>query len=190
MTIIERPSPNRSPRSTAKLDVIVLHATAGAMPGCLAHLTTRYPDPAKNVSAHYLITREGHVYRLVPENEKAWHAGRSDYRGRADVNQFSVGIELENAAPDTVPFTDEQYAALAQLVAEIRARHGPLPCVGHEFVRVPGGSKVCPGAQFDYSRVPQPELHLHEVRWQAPVRALLHEPDETLGAFLERILSS
>jgi N-acetylmuramoyl-L-alanine amidase len=190
MTILERPSPNRSARSTSKLDVIVLHSTSGAMPGCLEWLTTKHADPAKNVSAHYLIDREGHVYRLVPETEKAWHAGKSAYRGRGDVNQFSIGIELENAAPDTTPFPDAQYAVLAELVADIRSRHGPLPCVGHELVRVPGGSKVCPGAAFDYSRVPQPEVKVRDVRWQAPVRALLHDPDETLGAFLERMLTT
>lgn len=186
MTILERPSPNVSPRSTSKLEVIVLHSTSGAMPGCLEWLT----KAGSGVSAHYLVDREGHVYRLVPENEKAWHAGKSQYRGRGDVNQFSIGIELENASPDTMPFADEQYVSLAQLVADIRGRHGPLPCVGHELVRVPGGSKVCPGAQFDYSRVPQPEVKLRDVRWQAPVRALLHDPDETLGAFLERILTT
>jgi N-acetylmuramoyl-L-alanine amidase len=190
VTILDRPSPNQSPRSTSKLECIVLHATAGAMPGCLKHLTTQYADPAKNVSAHYLIDRPGLIYRLVPENMKAWHAGRSAYRGRADVNQFSIGIEMENAAPDTEPFTPEQYAALAILIPDIRSRHGPIAAVGHEYVRVPGGSKVCPGAAFDYSRVPQPEVHVRDVRWQAPVRALLHDPDETLGAFLERILTT
>lgn len=186
MTILERPSPNSSARSASKIDVIVLHSTAGSMPGCLEWLT----KAGSGVSAHYLIDRLGHTYRLVPENMKAWHAGRSAYHGRADVNQFSIGIELENDAPDTLPFTDEQYRVLARLVTDIRGRHGPLPCVGHEFVRVPGGSKVCPGAQFDYGRVPQPEVHVRDVRWQAPVRALLHDPDETLGEFLERILTT
>lgn len=184
MTIIERPSPNFSPRSAKKIDLVVIHSTEGSMPGCLEWLTSR----AAQASSHYLIARDGSVYRLVAESAKAWHAGQSIWRGRSDVNQFSIGIELEDVdEADAIPFTDAQYAALAELVRDIRVRHGPIPCAGHSDVSP--GRKLDPGPLFEWSRVPQQEP-FKEVRWRAPVRILLADPDETLGEFLERILTT
>src|SRR5690606_30504673 len=56
----------------------------------------RLCDPAAEVSAHYLITEEGEVVRLVPEEKRAWHAGVSYWRGKSNVNGISIGIELDH----------------------------------------------------------------------------------------------
>lgn len=73
------------------------------------------------VVTHYLIDRQGKIYRLVPEHRVAYHAGVSRMPdGRTDVNRFSVGVELLGHPSDT--FTDAQYDALLQLLRDIRTR--------------------------------------------------------------------
>lgn len=108
-------------------------------------------------SAHYLIHRDGAVWRLVPEALVAWHAGVSEWRGHSGLNEWSIGVELIGDA-DT-PFTDAQYASLGYLAAKAVAKHelevadprkglGDLP--GHEHIAP--GRKRDPGPQFDWDR--------------------------------------
>ena len=73
--------------------MIVLHYTGGTSPMSSALFLTR-PDVA--ASAHLVIGREGELVQLVPFNIEAWHAGRSWYAGRAELNHYSIGIELDN----------------------------------------------------------------------------------------------
>ena len=67
----------------------------------------------RRVSAHLCISRDGTVTQYVAFNDRAWHAGVSQYEGRAACNDFSIGIELEGT--DTVAYDDRQYRALAEL---------------------------------------------------------------------------
>ena len=69
------------------------------------------------VSAHVFIERDGTLTQFVNFNERAWHAGRSGYLGRAECNDYSIGIELEGS--DFVSFTPAQYEALAEVVVAI-----------------------------------------------------------------------
>ena len=69
------------------------------------------------VSAHILINREGLVTQYVPFNQRAWHAGESEYEGRANCNDYSIGIELEGC--DNRDFTHEQYETLINLTEAI-----------------------------------------------------------------------
>ena len=83
-------------KNTRKLvgpDMIVLHYTAVAGSEAAAIYLTR---PDVNASAHLVIGREGELVQLVPFNIEAWHAGRSWYAGRAELNHYSIGIELDN----------------------------------------------------------------------------------------------
>ncbi|MGL5683126.1 MAG: N-acetylmuramoyl-L-alanine amidase [Marinifilaceae bacterium] len=75
-------------------ELAVLHYTASGSAMSSAHYLVREDVDA---SAHVLIARDGRVIQLVPFNVQAWHAGKSCYEGRSDVNGFSVGIELQNA---------------------------------------------------------------------------------------------
>lgn len=103
------------------------------------------------VSAHFLIDREGQVVQFVPITRRAWHAGVSSCFGRTDVNNFSVGIELEGC--DDVPFTEPQYQALADLVATLRERYPsilPGGIFGHSDIAP--GRKTDPGPSFDWNR--------------------------------------
>lgn len=103
------------------------------------------------VSAHLLIERTGDIIQFVPFDKKAWHAGKSEYRGRESCNDFSIGIELEGC--DDEPFTDAQYLALEQTVVLIRSQYPALTLdriVGHSDIAP--GRKTDPGPCFDWKR--------------------------------------
>jgi AmpD protein len=104
------------------------------------------------VSAHLLIDRDGSVTQYVPFQQRAWHAGVSEYRGRAACNDFSIGIELEGA--DDVPYAPGQYAALAAVIHALLAAYPNLDrdrIVGHSDVAP--GRKTDPGLSFDWARL-------------------------------------
>jgi len=120
MQFIEAPSPNFDAR-TAPPDMIVLHYTG--MPSGEAALA-RLRDPAAEVSAHYMVEEDGRIFRLVPEERRAWHAGVSFWRGRTALNGVSIGIEIVNPGLEWGyrPFPDVQIHAVIELVGDIRSR--------------------------------------------------------------------
>jgi AmpD protein len=100
------------------------------------------------VSAHFLVRRDGALLQFVSCDDQAWHAGRSDWRGRGDCNPYSVGIELEGLEGER--FETAQYERLAALLGHVASRY-PLACVtGHEHVAP--GRKNDPGGAFDWDR--------------------------------------
>ncbi len=103
------------------------------------------------VSAHCLIRRDGEVIQFVPFDKRAWHAGVSEFAGRDNCNDFSIGIELEGT--DTEPYTKQQYASLASL-SKALCRHYPAitaeRIVGH--CDIAPGRKTDPGESFDWPR--------------------------------------
>ena len=104
----------------------------------------------QRVSAHLCIGRDGAVTQYVPFHRRAWHAGASSHRHRVACNDYSIGIELEGT--DDVPYTDAQYARLAQVLAALRASYPQLVDVaGHSDVAP--GRKTDPGTAFDWRRV-------------------------------------
>lgn len=88
------------------------------------------------VSTHYLIDKQGRVTQLVPENQVAWHAGSSFWRGRKGLNAVSVGIELQNDTLGQTPFPAEQMMAFKKLAQEIMARYqiDPRHIVSHSDI--------------------------------------------------------
>ena len=110
------PSPNWNERKLP-ISMVVLHYTG--MPSA-AEALARLIDPASEVSAHYFIDEDGTVTRLVPEDKRAWHAGRAYWRGITDVNSASIGIELVNPGHEFGyrPFPPAQMAALIRLLHE------------------------------------------------------------------------
>jgi N-acetylmuramoyl-L-alanine amidase len=109
------PSPNLDERRPNF--VIIHHTGSGSVTRALRTLT----DPAREVSSHYVIAREGTVYQLVDERARAWHAGDSQWGGMTDINSASLGIELDNNG--TEPFPDVQISALLALLTDIRQRY-------------------------------------------------------------------
>ncbi len=145
--MIVLPSPNHGPRRDPVIDMLVLHYTAIDKAATLARLC----DPAAEVSAHYVIDEDGTVYALVPESERAWHAGLSFWRGHGDINSRSVGIELVNSGDR--PFATAQIESLIGLCRSILARH-PIPpqnVVGHSDIAP--ARKIDPGRFFPWARL-------------------------------------
>ena len=94
------------------------------------------------VSAHALIRRDGSVVQFVSCLDRAWHAGRSCFQGEVECNDFGIGIELEGA--DDIPYTAEQYSALAGLASQVMAA---WPAITPE--RITGHSDIAPGRKTD-----------------------------------------
>lgn len=152
MILIDRPSPNHDSRRGAPIDILLLHYTG--MPSTNGALG-RLCEPAAKVSAHYLIDEDGAIYRMVPEDRRAWHAGVSFWAGARDVNARSVGIELANPGHEggLPSFPEAQMAALEQLAGDVLARH-PIPpsrVLGHSDVAPE--RKQDPGERFDWRRL-------------------------------------
>ena len=121
--LIQAPSPNFDARRGPP-DILVLHYT-GMQSGEAA--LARLRDPDAKVSAHYLVEEDGRVFQLVPEEHRAWHAGRGVWRGEDDVNAASIGIEVVNPGHEFGyrPFPEAQIAALTALVAAVRDHLAP-----------------------------------------------------------------
>ena len=100
------------------------------------------------VSSHFLITRFGSLIQFVPIHKRAWHAGKSNYQGRENCNDFSIGIELEGC--DTDLFTSAQYKSLSNLISHISAdlKINKKNIVGHD--EIAPGRKTDPGPYFDW----------------------------------------
>jgi N-acetylmuramoyl-L-alanine amidase len=138
-----RESPNVGREMVPAL--ILIHFTADdSEEGAISWLCSRQ----SGVSAHLVINKAGGITQLVAFNRVAWHAGRSDYNGRANVNAFSVGIECVGIG-DFYP--DEQVEAIRATVAALFVAYPIGDCVGHSDVAP--GRKVDPGPNFPWDRV-------------------------------------
>jgi N-acetyl-anhydromuramoyl-L-alanine amidase len=150
-------SPNFDARPAGvKTDLIVVHGISlppGKFGGpWIDHLFTNtlpadvHPYFAEiqglRVSSHLVIARKGKVTQYVKFTDRAWHAGKSSYRGREACNDFSIGIELEGT--DTEPYTLRQYLVLAKVVAALCAAYPSL-----SKSRVVGHSDIAPGRKTD-----------------------------------------
>lgn len=102
-----------------------------------------------HVSSHFLIDRKGKITQFVPVYMRAWHAGESEFDGRKQVNDFSIGIELEGC--DTKPFELEQYIELSKLTHSIQATFPEIltnRIIGHSDIAP--GRKTDPGPFFQW----------------------------------------
>lgn len=172
----EQLSPNFNERSLP-ISMIVLHYTEmKPIETALARLC----DPAAEVSAHYLISEEGEVTRLVPDDKRAWHAGASYWRGHKDVNSASIGIELDHPGHELGyrEFADAQIDALIPLLHRIMRQYD-IPranVVGHSDVAP--ARKIDPGELFPWERLAEYGLCL-----KRPDKLELGDPFDNDGAF-------
>lgn len=136
-------------RSAWPLDLIVVHVTEGSADSVIDW----FSNPAADVSAHYMVRKDGVVVQFVEESDTAWHAGRIHgctaslvlERMPSNPNGYSIGIEHEGDGQHEM--TPEQHAASVELIREITKRHG-IPInrthiVGHREIY---DLKTCPGA--------------------------------------------
>jgi len=138
---------------------VVLHYTVANLADSLKVLT----GPRDEVSAHYLISDDAQpvVYRLVPEERRAWHSGASHWRGHAMLNASSIGIEIvhpgfrerADGTREYLGFPKAQIDTLIPLLKDIVQRHGIRPerIVGHNEV-LPQ-NKEDPGPMFPWQRL-------------------------------------
>ena len=151
MNVIDLASPNHAPRlADAAIDVLVLHYTELPLKESLDILR----DGAREhrVSAHYVLAENGTLYRLVPEDRVAWHAGHSHWRGREALNATSIGVEIVNLHGDRHDYPGPQIAALIELCRGILARHPaivPRNVVGHSDIAPK--RKIDPGLRFPWA---------------------------------------
>ncbi|HJV92003.1 MAG TPA: 1,6-anhydro-N-acetylmuramyl-L-alanine amidase AmpD [Azonexus sp.] len=101
------------------------------------------------VSAHFYVRRDGRITQFVGCDQRAWHAGNSQWCGRDNCNDYSVGIELEGS--DNQPFSPAQYAALWRLIDALRQRYPIAAMAGHSDIAP--GRKTDPGPYFDWAKV-------------------------------------
>jgi N-acetylmuramoyl-L-alanine amidase len=147
--MIEAPSPNHDSRDGQPVDILLLHYT-GMQSGAAA--IARLCDPAAKVSAHYVVEEDGRVFHLVPEERRAWHAGRSSWMGEDNINQRSIGIEIVNPGHEFGyrAFPAVQMAAVRDLSQAVIGRHA-IPAarvIGHSDVAPI--RKEDPGELFDW----------------------------------------
>lgn len=159
-----RPSPNADARPPGlPIELLVIHnislppGTFGG--GAIARLFCNALDPQAHpffaqlagvrVSSHFLIERDGAVTQFVSCQARAWHAGRSSFRGRERCNDYSIGVELEGT--DFSPFADAQYDALSRLLAALVSAYPLRHARGHS--EIAQDRKTDPGPFFDWSRV-------------------------------------
>ncbi len=160
------PSPNCNPRPVGEtISLLVVHGIS-LPPGRFGgrgvdQLFTNCLDPEEHpyyagiaglrVSAHVLIDRRGRMTQYVPFSQRAWHAGLSSFAGRADCNDYSIGVELEGT--DERPYTQRQYRRLSVLARVLMRQYPAITAqriVGHSDIAP--GRKSDPGPGFDWSR--------------------------------------
>jgi AmpD protein len=169
------PSTNEGPRPVgAVVDLVVLHSISlppGVFGGPeIEQLFTNRLDwdahpffagiRGLQVSAHFLVRRNGRVLQFVSCDRRAWHAGTSSWRGRASCNDYSIGIELEGL--EGGHFERAQYAQLATLLRALKRRYAIVDVVGHEHVAP--GRKHDPGPGFDWQGLCR-SLSRQHFRW-------------------------
>ena len=156
------PSPNCDERPLGEIKLLVIHNIS--LPpdefggdGVLRLFTNTLDVTAHpyyqtlaglEVSAHFLLRRDGHAIQFVSCLQRAWHAGESCWQGTTRCNDFSIGIEMEGS--DATPFTDAQYATLGRLTRTLRATYPIRGIAGHSDISPQ--RKTDPGPCFDWTR--------------------------------------
>ncbi|HPU81446.1 N-acetylmuramoyl-L-alanine amidase [Accumulibacter sp.] len=139
------PSPNHNVR---RPNFVIIHDTGS---GNVKHALRTLTDPAREVSSHYLIGRDGTLYQLVDEDRRAWHAGASYWGGNSDINSASIGIELDNTGAE--PYSEAQIMILLEVLRGLKTRYR-IPAsnfLGHGDVAP--GRKVDPSRHFPWERL-------------------------------------
>lgn len=151
-------SPNYENRPAgAVVDTVVVHSTAGpTAEGAARHFFT----PSSQVSAHFIIGKDGSIYQCVSTFKRAWHAGVSrDFRDKGNVNNFSIGIELVNMDDGKDPYPVAQTTALLHLIEALEYRFPLKYVTSHAYIALPAGRKVDPNG-FPWERMAKLNLKL------------------------------
>ena len=127
---------------------VILHHTA--QNSCEETLTT-FTTTKSQVSAHYVICKDGSVHHMLNDYLRAWQAGVSKWGNAADINSISIGIEIDNNGFE--PFTDAQINSLLQLLDRLKREYN-IPAanfIGHADIAP--GRKVDPNKYFPWQKL-------------------------------------
>jgi N-acetylmuramoyl-L-alanine amidase len=152
--VLQMPSPNHNERpANAKINTIVLHHTA--MAGDARAVARFFANPKAGASSHYIVDRDGSLVQPVADDRRSWHAGKSEFNGVGDVNNFSIGIEICNVGDSQEPYSDAQYDGIIRLVGWlVQTYQVPLNQITrHRDVAVPKGRKIDTSNNFSVERV-------------------------------------
>jgi N-acetylmuramoyl-L-alanine amidase len=140
--------------------MLILHYTGMEQAEAALDWLTREES---KVSAHYLIDEEGRIGQMVPESERAWHAGQSLWAGETDLNSCSIGIEIHNPGHDLgyPDFPEGQMRAVEALCLDILGRHAILPERVLANSDIAAGRKRDPGERFDWERLGRAGIGLY-----------------------------
>lgn len=147
------PSPNYGPRRDGKQPrFLILHYTG--MPTAQEAVDI-LKSPEHEVSAHYLVHENGAVVQMVSEKARAWHAGKSIWKGETDINSASIGIEIVNPGVlcDFPPFADKQIKSVIRLCNDICKRYSIRPEHVLAHSDIAPSRKVDPGQNFPWKRL-------------------------------------
>lgn len=160
------PSPNFNARPDGEISLLVVHSISlppgqfgtGRVQAFFQNrlATDEHPFFSEiadlQVSAHFFIERDGSLTQFVSCLDRAWHAGVSRFDGRDNCNDFSLGVEMEGT--DDQPYTDRQYARLAELTRQLLDAY---PAISTQRIRghcdIAPGRKTDPGPAFDWPRL-------------------------------------
>jgi N-acetyl-anhydromuramyl-L-alanine amidase AmpD len=145
-------SPNfNNRRRPDDIAAIVIHATANVS---LEYTIDRFGDSSSEVSAHYTIAKDGTIVQHVHDMHRAWHAGRSRYKGRQGCDDFTLGVELVNLNDGTDPYPEIQHQVNVELCVHLCQKHGITSddIIGHLDVAIPPGRKSDPRG-YDLNRL-------------------------------------
>ena len=148
-----RASPNFGARKDGKpVNTLILHYT-GMVSGKGAEDWLCNAD--SEVSSHYLVHEDGLIVQMVAEADRAWHAGKSFWKGETDLNSASIGIEIVN--PGHIlgyrPFPAKQISAVTRLCRGIILRHDIAPSMVLAHSDIAPGRKIDPGELFPWGRL-------------------------------------
>lgn len=157
------PSPNYNARPDAKISLVVIHNISLPPAVFDNHYIEQffnnqldfnahpYFQTLKNsqVSAHLLIKRDGSILQFVPFDKRAWHAGESNFNGRENCNDFSIGIELQGS--DDVAYEKSQYKALIRVIKTLKSSYPITDIIGHSAIAP--GRKTDPGGAFEWEQL-------------------------------------
>lgn len=145
------PSPNIEPRRNGLIPTILLLHYTG-LPTVERAVDVLSRADCK-VSCHYVVDLDGRIIQMVAEDQRAWHAGVSSWRGESDINSASIGIEIHNVGHDAgyPPFPRRQMDAVIRLAADIVSRHRIAPTGVLAHSDVAPGRKIDPGERFDWA---------------------------------------
>lgn len=165
-----------------KIDLIIIHSTHATFKDSINILCSE----ERAVSSHYIIDLKGNIYQLVPDEKKAWHAGKSHWKGRSNINDYSIGIEMVDTSDHGVrvlDFPDKQIEALIHLCKNLISKYKipPQNILAHSDIAP--DRKDDPGQYFDWKKLHSEGIGIfHDIKYETipniPIIAYGNETDK------------